>query len=89
MINPDNVAALAAVHYDTDAYDTDDQQVFALLVDTAWAYERLLRATWPDPTDDHGVPHLGNAVGMTPREQMIQALIENLEMKETGDLPTW
>ena len=81
-MKPENIVGIAATHY--PEAETANDQVFLLLLDTAWAYEFLLRWDVPDPTEDPGdTPRpLAEAMGMTPRDAMLAGLVENLELRE-------
>lgn len=76
----DKMAAIAAEHA-AGVYpgmETTAERLFALLADTALAYQMEVEA---DRSDAGPTRSLGAASGMDPAQQVITALAENLEMK--------
>lgn len=79
----DKMAGIAARHA-ADVYpgmDGTAEQLFALLADTALAYQMEVEA---DRADDGPGRSLGTASEMTPAGQVLTALAENLGLK-AGD----
>ena len=75
------VAARYAAAAYPGTYDGDPAgALFALLTDTAFAYEMEVAADALDPL----AVQLGRAGGLTPRETVLTGLGENLDLKEAA-----
>lgn len=76
------IQAIADNNYTADeGYETPDQRLFALLVDTAGAYYKSMVEANPEPTlDDPKSFGTANLAGVSNGFALIEGLIENLEM---------